>query len=173
MNTADFAHGARTATGVFAFRFLIAFIASLSSTAPAFADGEIDLPVQTCTTKNCRAVVVPARINSMPGRSNPWIGQFAGKTGHCLRFEVVTQSRDLAMTIVDPRGTIYTNGGAGSGHCPTCPVVVVGRIGLPGYFTAVVNNQVLAAVDAVFYLRVGQYAAGNPNCRPATIGNPR
>jgi len=126
----------------------------------------------TCTTANCQSLILPARINGQNATDgiipNVWVGQFAGRAGHCLRLDVTTQQGNLAMSVVGPQGSVYTNPNSNTGTCPTCPRVVVAAT-TAGVYTVVVANQTGAAIDARFTLRVGAYPNANPNCASATV----
>jgi hypothetical protein len=145
-------------------------LAAGPASGSAFAQGELSPTLQTCLTRNCGSLTVPGRVNAVSGRSNAWVGQFSAKTGDCLRFEIIRQSADLAMTVVDPRGTVYANLDIGSGRCPSCPFIAIRRVTHTGYHTAVINLQG-APGNASFTMRVGRYVARNPNCSPATPAN--
>lgn len=140
------------------------------SVIPASADALVPAP-QTCTTVNCNALTLPGRINghpATPAPANSWVGQFAGKPSNCLRFQVTSETRDLAMTVVAPGGAVFTNDNGGVAACTACPRVVIAAT-TSGFFTATVANKDGAGVDASFTLRVGLYNAGNsPNCASPT-----
>ena len=145
---------------------------ALGLAAPAAADSLI-LTRQTCTTLNCGALALPARINAHPASpaiANSWVGQFSGSAASCLRFQVVSESTNLAMTVVGPQGTVYTNDNGGASACTQCPIVVVATA-LNGFYNVVVATRAGAGVEAAFTLRAGLYKSGNaPNCASPTVG---
>jgi hypothetical protein len=138
--------------------------------APAGA-GPIDLPAPTCTTENCQSLQLLGRVNGhTAGASvipNVWIGQFAGKAGHCLRLDVTEGQRNLAMTVVEADADLFTSVNKNSGTCPTCPRVIVAA-SRPSVYTAIVANQSGLGSDFRFTLQAVTYPIGNPNCSPAT-----
>ena len=155
-------------------RLLPAFLAlgcGLATFGSAAADSLI-LTRQTCTTLNCGALSLPGRINSHPASpslANSWVGHFSGAAASCLRFQVVSESRDLTMTVVAPGGTVFTNDNGGAA-CTLCPRVVIATAA-NGFYTVVVANKNAAGAEANFGLRVGLYNTGNsPNCAAPTTG---
>jgi len=125
---------------------------------------------QTCTTLNCNALELPGQINSHLGNlANPWVAQFAGQANSCLRFHVTAQSRDLAMSVVAPDGTVFTNN-AGGAPCPACPRVVITAVST-GFYTVVINTTTGAPAEGTFTLRAGAYNNNNAtNCANPTVG---
>jgi hypothetical protein len=140
--------------------------------SPAFADPLVPT-LQSCTTLNCGSLALPGRINAHPPNpklANSWVGQFPGHAASCLRFQVVTENRDLAMTVVAPNGTVFTNDNGGVAACTACPRVVVAAT-TNGFYTLVVSNKGGVGLESSFQLRVGLYNSGNaPNCNAPTIG---
>ena len=157
-------------------RLLPAFLAlgcALATFGSAGADPLILTP-QTCTVLNCGAVTLPGRINphpASPAFANSWVGQFSGAASHCMRFQVVSESRDLTMTVVAPNGTTFRNDNGGVAACTACPKVVVAAAA-NGFYTVVVANKNAVTAEANFGLRVGLYDTGinNPNCASPTTG---
>lgn len=143
---------------------------------PSIAD-PLALPRQTCTTLNCGSLLLRGRINAHPSPpafpaaiANSWVGQFAGVAASCLRFQVVAESRDLAMTVVAPNGTVFTNDSGGAAACRACPRVVVATAA-KGFYTVAISNRNGAGLETSFTLRVGLFNAGNaPNCTGPTPG---
>ena len=126
---------------------------------------------QTCTTLNCGSLNLPGRINghpTSPAIANPWVGQIGALAGGCMRFHVITQAHDLAMSVVAPNGQVFTNDSGGVAACPACPRVVVAN-SQNGYYTVVISQRSGVAVEANFLLRAGFYSSGNaPNCSSPT-----
>lgn len=113
---------------------------------------------QTCATLNCGSLLLPGRINphetTAPPLSVGWVAQVAGISGNCLRLHVVTQTADLAMSVVAPDGVVFTNDIGGVASCPACLRVVVAASRI-GVYTVVLNNRTGAATEASFQLRAG------------------
>jgi len=152
---------------------LVALAASSPGLGPAGADPLLPAP-QTCTTLNCGSLLLPGRTNphetTFPAASSVgWVAQVAGIAGNCLRLHVVTQTTDLAMSVVAPDGVVFTNDTGGVASCPACPRVVVAA-SRTGVYTMVLNNRTGTAVPASFQLRAGLYSSGNPNCAAPTTG---
>ena len=150
------------------FAALAAIAAANGSPAQAY---QLEPPTLTCTALNCSALTLVGRLNghsSIDGvLSNAWVGQFAGRTSHCLRFDVADKTANLAMSVVGPEGAVFSNATGGSAACPDCPKVVVATSRV-GVYTVVIAHQTATGLDARFTLKVGAYTAGNPNCAAAT-----
>lgn len=151
---------------------VLATALGLGLAAPAAADSLILAP-QTCTTLNCGALTLPGRINGHPASpaiANTWNAQFAGQASSCLRFQLTSETTNLAMTVVGPQGTVYTNDNGGAVACTQCPIVVVGAA-VSGFYNVVIATRAGTGVEAAFTLRAGLYNSGNaPNCTGATPG---
>ncbi len=155
---------------------LVALAASSLGLGPAVADPLL-LLIQSCTTLNCGSLLLSGRTNphetTIPAAwSVGWVAQVAANftfSASCLRLHVVTQTADLAMSVVAPNGVVFTNDAGGVAACPACPRVVVASL-RPGVYTVVLNNRTGAAIEAAFSLRAGRYNFGNPNCANPTAG---
>ena len=125
--------------------------------------------LQTCTTINCGALVLPGRINAHPvaGIASPWVNKIAAAGAGCLRLHVVSESADLAMTVVGPDGRLYTNDNGAVAPCAACPKIVI-QSPVNGVYTIVLNQRTGAPVEASFRLHAGRYAAASSNCLSPT-----
>lgn len=126
---------------------------------------------QKCTTLNCKSLEQTGQLNGYGGNTNPWVELLAKSPGgtNCLRVDVTQQSTDLAMSVVGPDGTVYTNDDGGT--CSLCPRVVVPRTAIGGIYTVVIGRFDGTAVEATFTLNSGKYKpASNPNCANPTPG---
>jgi hypothetical protein len=148
----------------------------LAALAGAAVADPLALSRQTCTTLNCGALTLPGVINghpTIPATATQWVGQFSGQASSCLRFQVTSTSptRDLAMSVVAPDGTVFTNNNGGVAGCANCPKVVVGAA-KNGFYTVVVAHAgALPAAETNFTLRAGLYNSRNaPNCNGPTTG---
>jgi hypothetical protein len=156
--------------------FAAAFVAvALGADSPVGAQSldAIVPTVEKCTHIGCNdATVLTGRLNGYGSLSNPWVGLFAGgsDTGtnpECLRLEVTKTSADVAMTVVAPDGTVYTDDDSGS--CTRCPLVVIPNIGKSRVYTVVINHYAATPTEIGFDLQVGRYKpASNPNCANPT-----
>jgi hypothetical protein len=114
--------------------------------------------------------IINTHNNASGPIANPWVGLFNGGNV-CLRFEVVSQADDLAMSVVAPDGTVFTDDDSGSCANSTnrCPRVIVTNVTNTSAYTVVLNTFDGKATEANFVLQVGRYKpASNPNCIPAT-----
>jgi hypothetical protein len=159
----------------FSRRAILAAGALAAATSVASADALL-LGKHTCTTLNCGALSLPGIINghpTTPPSAAQWVGQFSSQSASCLRFQVVSasQSRDLAMSVVAPDGTVFTDNNGGVTPCTTCPKVVVATA-KNGYYTVIIAHAAgLPATETTFSLRAGLYNTGNlPNCGSPTAG---
>jgi hypothetical protein len=125
---------------------------------------------QKCTDPNCEALEIRGLVNSHGVVANPWVGLFNGGQ-LCLRFEVESQGDDLAMSVVAPDGTVFTDDDSGSCANSTnrCPRVIIANVTDKGAYTTILSTFDGKPTEANFVLRVGRYRpASNPNCIPAT-----
>jgi hypothetical protein len=126
------------------------------SVFPAFA--------RTCTGTNCGSQPVRGVISGFGALGNPWNGQFILSSSSCARFDVVSQTSDLEMTVVSPDGRMFTNDDFGD----LTPRVVIASPS-SGVHTVVLNSFTGGGIDADFHMKMAQYNFGNPNCASPTV----
>jgi hypothetical protein len=86
--------------------------------------------------------------------------------GFCLRFEITDSDEDLAMTVVAPNGSVFTDDD--SGTCPHCPRVVIASKD-SGAYTVILNHFSGTPIETGFLLKAGRYVkAKNVNCASPT-----
>jgi hypothetical protein len=149
-------------TGI-AFAITVGF----ASTAHAQSVDGTALPPQKCNTINCGSQTIQAGVNGAAVASNPWVGVFrVAATGFCLRFEITDASEDLAMTVVAPNGSVFTDDD--SGTCTHCPRVVIASKD-SGAYTVILNHFSGTPIETGFQLKAGRYVkARNVNCASPT-----
>jgi hypothetical protein len=133
-------------------------------------------PPSKCTTINCESLLLRSTVNGknslLGSPSNPWVGAFHSRfnTKHkrCFRLEVTEQNGDLAMSVADEWGKIYTNDN--SGGCAGCPRIVIRdeNYGV-GPLVVLLNTPDGAPKNIPFTLVYGVYLSfSNPNCSHPT-----
>jgi hypothetical protein len=153
---------------------LVMFAMAIAGSGPAAVAQSLDTvgtTAQKCTTLNCKSLEQTGQLNGYGGNTNPWVTLLAKSPGgtDCLRVDVTQQSTDLAMSVVGPDGTVYTDDDSGS--CSLCPRVVVPKTAIGGTYTVVIGRYNGEAVEATFTLNSGKYKpASNPNCANPTPG---
>jgi hypothetical protein len=89
--------------------------AAFASTGSRTADAGLltDLSCDSCTGINCGFKTLRRTVVKYIGNfAYPWVSQFAGAQGNCLRFDVtsVDPGTDLVITVISPNGkTVYRN----------------------------------------------------------------
>ncbi|MFL5258239.1 MAG: hypothetical protein ACJ8AS_00685 [Hyphomicrobiales bacterium] len=153
---------------------LLALAIGITGGGPA-ADAQsldtIGTTAQKCTTLNCKSLQQTGQLNGYGGNTNPWVELLAKSPGRtdCLRIDVTQQSTDLAMSVVAPDGTVYTDDDGGS--CSLCPRVVVPKSAIGGIYTVVIGRYDGSAIESSFTVNSGKYKpASNPNCANPTPG---
>lgn len=122
-----------------------------------------------CTGVNCSSVTLSGTyFNHVNASAKPWVIQAYGETGECLRFQILSEDRDLEMVVTTPNGTVYRNDDGLVGSCTNCPLVKVGSASNNGWNTVQIAHFAGLPTEANFALAYGRYPAGNPNCSTAT-----
>jgi hypothetical protein len=152
---------------------LMLAICMAGSGSAAFAQSldTVGSTAQKCTTLNCKSLQQTGQLNGYGGNTNPWVELLAKSPGgtDCLRVDVTQQSTDLAMSVVGPDGTVYTDDDGGS--CSLCPRVVVPKTAIGGIYTVVIGRFDGSAIESSFTVNSGKYKpASNPNCANPTPG---
>ena len=106
--------------------------------------------------------------------ARPWIANFAGNTGQCLRFDLLspsgtTSSEDLEIVVVAPNGTVFRNDDR-NGASDRRPLVKIDPVPTNGWYTVHVAQFSGAPSNLNFVLLHGVYNSGNPNCSSPTSG---
>jgi hypothetical protein len=151
-------------------KFTAAVIASAVATwagaGTAHASLLTDLTEDTCTANNCGSELLSGTVVRYIGTfAYPWVAQAVGVTGNCLRFEVISQTQDLEMTVVAPNGNVYRNDDqVGNDR----PLVKINPAPNTGLYTIHISSFNGNPIDSNFQLRWNRYNGGNPNCASPT-----
>jgi hypothetical protein len=150
-------------------KFLIPAVAILLGAVSQAQAGPIyDPTVSTCTGANCSSVYFGGTVlGSGSTTAGQWVQEVFARAGQCVRLQVLSESFDLAMTVVAPDGSIYAND-QGGGSCVNCPVVKINNAPNTGWYTVNVARAFGAAGDGNFTLAYGVYPLNNANCAGAT-----
>lgn len=145
----------------------IAAMAMVCGTGSTLAGPILDNSVSTCTGVNCSSLRIPGTIFSTSSSALPWVGQFYGTAGQCMRFDVTSQGADLEMVVIAPNGTMYRDDDGGAG---LLPLVKIGSAPNTGWYTVQLSHFSGAAVEVNFIMYYGRYNGGNANCAAPTAG---
>jgi hypothetical protein len=137
---------------------------------------ELRTSLQTCTTPDCGATVLQARINKSDragGFANlpiPWVAQLYANKNECLRLHVTAQNSNTELVAIAP-GTqrAWRNDNSGHPPCRTCPLLKIRtNENEEGWFLVQVHETSGGAINAGFTLHYARYGANNPNCNAST-----
>lgn len=129
-----------------------------------------DPSFSSCTSNNCSSEEISGTVGNFAGTNNTlaWTVNIFTPGNSCLRAEVISQTRDLEIVLVQPDGTVFRDDDGGVG---LQPLVKIDGTSDRGWNTLQVSRFNGDALGADFTMLYGVYPRGNPNC--ATPTTPR
>jgi hypothetical protein len=122
----------------------------------------------SCTSDNCSSEQISGTVGGLAIANDntlPWTVKIFAPANSCLRAEVISQTQDLEIVLVQPDGTVFRDDDGGVG---LQPLVKVDGTSNRGWNTLQVSRFNGDALGADFTMLYGVYPRGNPNCAAPT-----
>jgi hypothetical protein len=142
---------------------LVLLAAGVAPLSMAYGGSYARDQVSTCTEINCEAQIIQGYLQ--PGE--PFIAQVYAAAGECLRLEVIAQTVDSQMQVIDPNANLNYPDRYRPGD--NRPLVIFPKIFVvTGYYTTVIGGEYYVPPGgSTITLSYGRYANPdtNPNCK--------
>lgn len=123
---------------------------ALGAAAPEEAHAQAKIFIPNCNSLPCD-VVVPGYVDRVGKSVVPWTAQLSMPSGICLYVNRSVSDADLAIAVVAPNGTIYTD---------VANRVTIKTIPVPGWYTIQVTSRP-PALEQLFAVRITAFASSS------------